>query len=119
MPDMIPAARIAEIALRHIREAEAKVDDAVYSTEARAAVKRSMAAATELMALIVPPPFIVPGGTASGTGPISRASIADPGAVMLAPLTMAPQPLASGGLVSGVGILVGDVDRSPPPLTDL
>lgn len=84
MPDMIPAARIAEIAFRHIREAEAKVDEAVYSTEARAAVKRSMAAATELMALIVPAP-----------------------------------PLASGGLVSGVGILVGDVDRSPPPLTDL
>ena len=62
MPDMVPAARIAAVAHRRVSEAAAKlraVHPQGYSRDDHEKAKDAIAAALELLALIVPAPAMV------------------------------------------------------------
>ncbi len=55
MADVVPAARIAGIALRHVEIAITEVSGSSFSSSGEARVKARLAMAAELLALIAPP----------------------------------------------------------------
>lgn len=92
MSDMIPVEKVAAAALHQVRQAAGCFPQTYHDSDKVAKAKVHLQVAEELLGLIAPPPFVVPGGTAHGTGPIRGADIFCPDAVMVVPLTTAPPP---------------------------